>query len=202
MTKRTKILIIDGSYRDDGITDQAVEEMSRALTQLGADAETIMLRDHPIHFCLNCRECMQKPGPSPEPCVQQDAMEMIVRKIEEADGYVLAAPTNLGSITAIFKRFMERLAVYAYWPWGAHGPKFRKEKETRKKAVLITSSAAPGFLARWFYGTTGQLKYTAKIIGADPVGILNSGLIAGHRDKTLPDSTLSKIRSYAEKLVI
>jgi len=49
----SKILVINGSYRDDGITDQAVAV--EALNQSGAETEIINLRDYPIEFCLNCR---------------------------------------------------------------------------------------------------------------------------------------------------
>ncbi len=201
MNENKKVLIINGSYRDNGITDQSVHAVSNALEDLGVDIEIIQLRDREIHFCLNCRECMQKSGITPEPCVQRDAMEAIVAKIEAADTYVLAAPTNLGSATAIFKRFMERLAVYVYWPWGVMVPKYRKENEARKKAILITSSAAPGLLGRWLYGTTRQLKYTAKIIGADPVGTLYSGFIAGDAHSALPASTQKKALSLVKKLI-
>lgn len=45
-----KILAINGSYRDDGITDQAVEELVSVLRSLGANTEVILLRDYPIEF--------------------------------------------------------------------------------------------------------------------------------------------------------
>ena len=195
-----KILIINGSYREDGITDRAAQALTNALGDQGIDTEIILLRDQEIHFCLNCRECMQKPGPDPEPCVQHDAMDSIVAKIEAADGYILAAPTNLGSATALFKRFMERLAVYAYWPWGGPAPKYRKDNAPRKKAVIITSSSAPGFLGRWLFGTSRQLKYTARIMGADHVGTLYSGLIANEAHAELPNSTNKKVISLVKKL--
>ncbi len=71
----TKILAINGSYRDDGITDQTVEVMFEALKAAGAELELIILRDIHIEFCLNCRECTQQPGDTPAECVQHDAMQ-------------------------------------------------------------------------------------------------------------------------------
>ena len=114
--------------------------MVEALRSSGAQVETIVLRDHPINFCLNCRECTQQPGESPGHCVQQDEMQAIVNKIEAADGYILASPTNLGSVSAVYKRFMERLVVYAYWPWGAKFPLYRKANIKPKKKVCTTIS--------------------------------------------------------------
>ncbi len=60
-----RILAINGSYRDDGITDQVVETMAEALRTSGVELEIILLRDYPIEFCLNCRGCTQQPGNVP-----------------------------------------------------------------------------------------------------------------------------------------
>ena len=130
-----KILSINGSYRDDGVTDQMVEAMAQAIKATGSDVEVIRLRDHPIEFCLNCRACTQQPGKIPGKCIQHDGMQELIDKIEQADGYILASPTNFGSVTAIFKRFMERLVVYAYWPWDINTPRLRKANIPKKKTT-------------------------------------------------------------------
>lgn len=197
----THILAINGSYRDDGMTDQAVDAVVQAARAAGASVEVVLLRDYPIEFCLNCRECTQHLGEHPGHCVQHDRMQELVAKIEEADAYILASPTNFGTVTALYKRFMERLAVYAYWPWGAHMPKFRKANVKRKKAVLIASSASPGFIGRWLFRTVKQLKMTAKIIGAKPVGILFTGLASETPHPVLPESAMQKARRLAQRLL-
>lgn len=196
-----KILAINGSYRDDGITDQAVDKIAQALVSAGAEVEIILLREYPIEFCLNCRECTQQKGDTPSKCVQHDGMEELVNKIEQADGYILASPTNFGSVTAIFKRFMERLIVYAYWPWDMNSPKFRKENVPKKKAILVSSCAAPGIIGRLLYGTHKQLKMTAQTIGADTVGTLFTGLIAKEPHKVLPEGVQVKVKTLVGKLL-
>ncbi len=197
----SRILAINGSYRDDGITDQAVEAMVQALESFGAEVEIVLLREHPVEFCLNCRECTQQTGDSPGRCVQHDEMEELINKIERADAYVLASPTNFGSVTAIYKRFMERLIVYAYWPWGMNSPKFRKENVPKKKSVLISSCAAPGIIGRLMYGSHKQLKMISQIVGADTVGMLFTGLIAQEPHQMLSEGVQKKIRTLAEKLL-
>lgn len=196
-----KILAINGSYRDDGTTDQAVNAVAAAARQAGAEVEIILLRDTPIEFCLNCRECTQRTGEEPGECVQHDGMQALVAKIEAADGYILAAPTNFGTVTALFKRFLERLVVYADWPWGARAPKFRKAHLPQKPAVLISSSAAPAIMGRWLNSTVKLLKMTASTIGAKPVGILFIGLAAGEPHKQLSARTQQKAQRLADKLV-
>lgn len=172
-----RILAINGSYREGGVIDQAVAIALQAVRAAGAAGEEVRLRDYPIGFCLNCRECMQRAGEQPGQCVQADGMVALIDKIEAADGFILASPTNFGTVTAVFKRFMERLAVYGYWPWGQPGPKMRKPRST-KKAVLLTSCAAPGLLGRLFFSTGKQLKSTARTIGAEIVGTAVIGLSA------------------------
>ena len=195
-----RILAINGSYRDDGITDQAVNALAQAIRDNGAEVEVVLLREYHIEFCLNCRECTQQPGEAPGICVQQDAMQALVDKIEQADAYIFASPTNFGSVTAIFKRFMERLVVYGYWPWGAHAPKFRKAHLPKKKAILVSSCAAPGFLGRWLYGTRKQLNTAAHTIGAKAVGTLFTGLISNEPHAKLPQRVQVRIKKLAGKI--
>ncbi|MCP4983015.1 MAG: flavodoxin family protein [Gammaproteobacteria bacterium] len=201
MTHSNNILVINGSYRDGGITDQAIEIAIAQLQQCGAKTEVINLRDYPIEFCLNCRECALHPGETPGHCVLDDGMQTLIDKIEAAQAYILAAPTNFGSITALFKRFMERLVVYAYWPWDKPYPGFRKQGSARKKAMLISSSAAPALFGRWLYGSSRQLRMTAKIIGADPVGTLFTGMISRQKHQRLAQQTADKARAMALKLL-
>ena len=128
-------------------------------------------------------------------------MHDIVQKIEDADAYILAVPTNYSSATALFKRFMERLTVYGYWPWGATGPKDRKEHLPRKKALLITSCAAPGIFGRVLYGTGKQLRMVAKIIGAKAIGTVHIGLISDTPDAGLPGRARMRTEELAADLL-
>jgi len=183
------------------MTDQAVEFLAQALEVAGAEVEIVLLRDYPIEFCLNCRACTQTPGAAPGECAQKDNMRELINKIELADSYILAAPTNFGSVTAVFKRFMERLAGYAYWPWEMNGPQYRKAQSPKKKAVLVSSFAAPAILARWIFGTDRQLKMTAKVLGAEVVGSLYTGMISKQQHPNLAEGVRAKIRLLAERLV-
>ncbi len=201
MSGTARILAINGSYRDGGITDQAVDRISEELQGLGADVEHVRLRDYPIEFCRNCRQCMQQPGEAPGRCIQEDGMPALLDKIEKADGLVLAVPTNFSSATAIYKRFMERLAVYGYWPFGTNSPKERKAKAPKKPVLTISSCAAPASLAPFMYDTQKSLKMAAKMIGGKVVGSMTTGLISQRPDATLPARANRKIRTLAPRLV-
>ena len=195
-----KLLAVNGSYRENGAIDQAVDVAAQAAAKAGAEVEVIHLRDFPIAFCSNCRHCTQVPGEAPGECVQNDRMRELIEKIEAADAYILAAPTNFYSVTAVYKRFMERLVVYSYWPWGSLAPSLRKKTATRK-ALLIASSAAPGILGRFTYATLKQLKMTARTIGAKPAGSLFIGLMSQQEHPALADKTKQRLSRLVAKLM-
>jgi multimeric flavodoxin WrbA len=201
MDKPTRILAINGSYRDNGITDQALEVAIDTLRGAGAEVDTLLLRKESIEFCLNCRACTHVEGTQPGECVLDDAMHGIIDRIEQADAYIFAVPTNFGSATAVFKRFMERLTPYGFWPRDAIGPKYRKEKLPQKKAMLITSCAAPGIFARVIYSTSRQLKMAAHIIGAKVTGAVYVGLIARQSEPQLPGRARMRTQELAAELV-
>mgnify|MGYP001827408557 CR=1 FL=1 len=134
------ILAITGSYRKEGIIHQAVEIVVSALEQRMQTVEVLDLLDYHVEFCTNCRQCAQQPGDDPGKCQLADDMTLIIAKIEQADALLLAAPVNFGAITAIYKRFLERLICYAYWPYEKEYPTFRK-KSHKNPAILITSSS-------------------------------------------------------------
>jgi hypothetical protein len=56
----------------------------------------------------------------------------MLEKIDAADAVVLASPVNYYNVTAIFRKFLERLLGYAYWPWGQAAPTGRKTKAGKK----------------------------------------------------------------------
>jgi putative NADPH-quinone reductase len=105
-------------------------------------------------------------------------MEAILQEIEAADAVVLGSPVNYYNVTAIFRRFMERLLGYAYWPWGQNGPGYRSGKQPRK-AVLVASAGMPGFLIPIATGAPRALRLAAKMLGARPVDSLWIGLASG-----------------------
>ncbi len=188
-----KILAINGSYREGGVTDQYLDLFTQGCAQHKAEITVIQLRKYPIEFCTNCRACCQEPGELPGKCTIQDDMASLIDTIEQADGYILASPTNFFTVTALYKRFLERLLPYAYWPWGANAPIMRKKKNANKRAIVLSSCAAPGIMGRVIYGTHRQLKLTAQTIGAKPVGTLFTGLISKQANPRLPEKTNGQV---------
>ncbi|MGP8175986.1 MAG: flavodoxin family protein, partial [Terracidiphilus sp.] len=184
----TKVVAIVGSYRKGGTIDSAVEEVLEGAREKGAETVTFYLTDQHLEFCTNCRQCVQTPGEERGKCAQQDDLEPMLEKIDAADAVVLASPVNYYNLTAIFRRFLERLLGYTYWPWGQAAPKGRKTK-AGKKAVLVASAGMPGFLIPLATGAARALRLAAKMIGAKPVGKMWIGLAAGEPHHELSPRT-------------
>ena len=188
-----KIVAIVGSYRKGGAIDSAVQAILAAARERGAKTHTLYLTDRHLEFCTNCRRCTQAPGPQRGSCVQQDGLQSILTEIDAADALILGAPVNYWNVSAIFRRFMERLLGCCYWPWGQAAPKLRNKKLARK-AVLISSSSMPGFCIPLLTGAARALRVTAKMLGIKTVATLWIGLQGKQSIQPLSPRTLARAR--------
>lgn len=196
-----KIIGIVGSYRKDRIIDSAVSAVLQGAQDHGAQTKKIYLIDKHIEFCRNCRKCTQeKANGKRGNCVHHDDMEQILTGIDDADGIVLGSPINVSTVTAVMKRFVERLIVYAYWPWASKAPKFRT-KHLNKKAVIVTSSAAPALIGRILMpNALAVLKVAAKCMGAKVVKSLYIGIACQKEHQKLTERTVLAAHKAGEKL--
>jgi len=195
-----KVTAIVGTYRKAGIIAQAVEELLAAARASGAETDTVFLMDKHIEFCRNCRTCTQSSGPERGRCPIQDDMDAVLRNLEEADAIIFASPMNFGTVTAVMKRFIERMICYGYWPWGSMAPKNRI-REKKKRAVVVTAAAAPAFVYWFTSQIVGLMKTAAGLLGAKTVGVLFIGLAAGKQQPELGERWRHQARRLGEKLV-
>ena len=194
------IIAIVGTYRKGGVIDTAVNEVLKAAQTAGVQTSKIYLIDKRIEFCTNCRACLQQPGPARGICRHNDDMAVILDCVDSADGLVIASPVNYYNVTAITRRFLERLVVYGYWPWGQGVPKFRIT-DSGKKAVLVTSFAAPAFIGKIFFRPAlTALKAIAQCFGAKVIARLYFGLVAQQPDSTLNKKDLARAYNAGLKL--
>jgi multimeric flavodoxin WrbA len=196
-----KVIAIVGSYRKEGIVDSVISEILATAETQGAETKKIYLIDKRVEFCTNCRTCAQTAGPQRGKCIHDDDMEEILKEIEHADAIILGSPVNCFNITAISRRFFERLVVYSYWPWGkSHTPGMR-DKRKGKKAVLVTSSAMPAIAGKFFTGAPRALKIMAEMLGAKPVQTLFVGMVAQNQKEPLSEKVKEKARKAGARLV-
>lgn len=179
--------------------DRAVEAVLAAAREAGATTSRIDLLDEPIEFCRNCRACTQEPGEQPGECPLDDNMARIMGILAESDAIVLASPVNFGTVTALTKRFIERLICTAYWPWGRATPRLRNSEKPRQ-AVLILSSAAPALLGRLLMPARRTLRDAAGVLGARTVGTLWLGMAAVEQRQELKGRHAARAAKLGHRL--
>lgn len=200
MAGKRKVVAIVGSYRKGGVVDQVVDELLAAAASEGGEVEKLYLLDTQIEFCTNCRLCTQEREGARGICPIADQMTRVLDLVEGADAVVLASPMNFGTVTALMKRFIERLVCYAYWPWGMAAPKLRS-KERPRRAVLIASSAAPAFMARFLTPIVKMLRQAAELLGGRTVGVIMVGFAAREKRQEPGSGGRAKARLLGKKLV-
>lgn len=200
MTK--KITAIIGSYRKEGITEQMVDAVLQGVREKGGQIEKVHLLDKHIEFCTNCRMCCKEnPAIQRAACRLKDDMGPLLDKIDASDGIILASPINFYTLTAVMKRFVERLVVYAYWPWEQAAPTSRI-KVKNKQAVIVTSSACPAIIGRFSMPSAlSILKASAEILGAKVVKDVYFGMIAQDEKQKLSQRQMGLAQSAGRALV-
>ena len=106
-----KILAICGSPRK-GETFKVLDAMKENSPDI--DYEILMLKDMNLKDCYGCYMCINR---GPDKCPLEDDRDVILKKMEEADGVVFATPTNTRHVTALMKKFMDKLGYIAHRPY-------------------------------------------------------------------------------------
>jgi len=73
-----------------------------------------MLKDMNMKDCYGCYACINR---GPDKCPLQDDRDVILRKMEVADGVIFATPTNTRHITVLMKKFIDKLGYIANRPY-------------------------------------------------------------------------------------
>ncbi len=163
-----KIVMIDASVKENQEITRCLEIVREYLEKADVSYRYISLKTQNISPCINCRSCTQKEGEKYGKCVFNDDMDAIVEELESGDGFIFVCPTAVFTINRMFRKFLDRLLVFEYWPIGNEKIKHRKKKT--KKSIIITSNWAPYFIGKAFFNTEIVLNEACEIVGARTVG--------------------------------
>lgn len=97
------ILGINGSPRIGGNTDILLDKALEGAKAKGAEIEKVILNTLKFSPCQEC-EVLKDDGS----CIIEDDMQPLYRKIEQADGVILASPIFFGSLSAQTKMMIDR----------------------------------------------------------------------------------------------
>lgn len=174
-----KILAIIGSPRGmQGNTGRLLEEVLSGVEEAGAETEILSLKTMNIQPCVACDVC-HKTGI----CNLKDDYEIIKEKLLACDGFILASPNYIFSVTAQMKALFDR----------CNGLIHCMALEGKYAAVVETSGGGEDEEVITYMGRF------VNTLGANSVGGVGSPM-AGIR--TFPDETnlYDKARSLGREL--
>ncbi|MGA2672238.1 MAG: flavodoxin family protein [Terracidiphilus sp.] len=117
----TKVVAINGSARKGGNTAILLRYVLKELEKEGIETELIELSGAKIHGCLSCRECSANKN---RRCAQKDDIgNLLIEKMEQADGILLGSPTYVADVTPEIKALMDRACLVSK----ANGGLFRRK---------------------------------------------------------------------------
>ena len=99
-----KVLIINGSPRENGNTSIALAEMENVFHKNGIETETIRIRNKEIRGCLSCGYCYKNGK-----CSIDDIVNELAVKFEECDGMVIGSPVYYASANGTLISLLDRL---------------------------------------------------------------------------------------------
>ena len=145
-----KVLLFNGSTRNNGCTYLALDQVAQTLRQAGIETELLQLGGKPVRDCLGCNRCAENGQ-----CVfSEDVVNLWIRKARQADGFVFGSPVYFAHPTGQMLAVMDRL-FYAGGDAFAHKP----------AAAVVTARRA---------GTTASLDVLTKhFTNANAGGVLH-----------------------------
>lgn len=98
-----KVLLVNGSSRENGCTNAALQEAARALREEGIEAEFLFIGNAPLPDCIACRKCRETGE-----CVFRDVANQLAEKAEHCDGFIFGSPVYYAHPSARLLTVMDR----------------------------------------------------------------------------------------------
>lgn len=106
-----KVMLINGSPRNNGCTARALKEVADTLESEGIGTETVFVGNKPMTDCLACYRCRETGK-----CVIDDIVNEIVDKAKDCDGFVFGSPVYYAHPSTRLLTVMDR----AFYSGGRH----------------------------------------------------------------------------------
>ena len=104
-----KVLLVNGSSRENGCTNTALNEVARALNENGIETEKIFVGNKPISDCIACRKCRENGE-----CIFHDEVNAFVEKAKNANGFVFGSPVYFAHPSGRLLSFMDRAVLHLH----------------------------------------------------------------------------------------
>ena len=150
-----RVMLVNGSSRQNGCTNVALREVSRALEEEGIETEHFFIGNAPLPDCVACRKCREIGR-----CVFGDLVNDLVERAKSCDGFVFGSPVYFAHPSARLLTVMDR----AFYSGGQHF--------AHKPAAAVLSARRAGTTAS-FDVINKYFTITAMPVVASPTGTMS-----------------------------
>lgn len=114
-----KVILVNGSSRNNGCTGAALNEVERSLKEEGIETEQFFIGNKPLPDCIACGKCRTEGK-----CTFDDAVNEFVEKAKEADGFIFGSPVYYAHPSGRLLTFLDRAfysgsSAFAFKPGAA-----------------------------------------------------------------------------------
>lgn len=154
--ERMRILAINGSPRKDGNTARLLKEITK--DHADVDLDYYNLNELKIKDCQACFYCKKN-----DACAVKDDMQLLYKKLREADALVIGSPIYFSTETASTRAFIDRM--YALLAFGDCPGKYVPRLKPGKKVIAVFPCGNPNGqefyaeVAKRMFATWGMLGF-------------------------------------------
>ena len=103
-----RVLLVNGSPRENGSTAEALWRMAEVFDAEGARADIFNLGAAPMPDCAACFKCRERGR-----CIFDDGVNVFAKMAEDADGFIFGSPVYYAHPSGRLLSFMDRLFLSA-----------------------------------------------------------------------------------------
>ncbi|MBR5349088.1 MAG: flavodoxin family protein [Lachnospiraceae bacterium] len=193
MCAKKKVLALQGSFRENGLTSTMLKYAVREAEAAGHDVEYINLHKCKINYCKGCRKCFETAK-----CIfTDDDLVQIAESIKQADVILLAAPVYWANVPAVVKNLFDRMSGTSMEETNT----FPKPRLSGKRYMLFTACNTPMPFAKWFGQTTGLKKAVKEYFKTSGVKHMGTVVCANtSKRKEVSTKAYGKIRKLVSRI--
>jgi multimeric flavodoxin WrbA len=105
-----KVVAFNGSPREKGNTYHAIQVVFEELKREGIKTELIQLGGSDIKACRACFKCYERKN---KRCIQEDAFNLFMEVMTEAEGIIIGSPTYFSNVSTEVKALIDRAGLVA-----------------------------------------------------------------------------------------
>ncbi len=99
-----QVMVVFGNPQKGGFVHGCLEVIAENLEHRGVQVERLLLRERHIQDCVGCFTCLRTGR-----CALRDDMAQVCEAMARVDGLVVGCSVRNGSVSALYKRFFERI---------------------------------------------------------------------------------------------